>query len=129
MYSLDNCIYQSIRLYNNSTAGDLGLLQICNSSRNWSAVCDYGWGCTQSIVACRQLGYANPSSESTNYSLYDIFCHCMQEWSIKYSLVQLITLVLALTLPVQALMLHYFHVIQVVPTDLDIAALPLIRLV
>ena len=23
----------------------------------WEAVCDYSWGCHESIVACHQLGY------------------------------------------------------------------------
>ena len=27
----------------------------------WEAVCDYRWDCSESIIACKQLGYQNLS--------------------------------------------------------------------
>ena len=35
------------------------MLQICNSTQTWEAVCDYDWYCSAAVVACRQLGYTN----------------------------------------------------------------------
>ena len=33
------------------------MVQLCDDLGNWQAVCDYQWECSQSAVACRQLGY------------------------------------------------------------------------
>ena len=48
-----------MRLYNitTNTSGDSGMLQICDATGHWSAVCDFGWGCDVAVVACKQLGY------------------------------------------------------------------------
>ena len=55
------CNKDDVRLYNGSSTvkGD-GMLQICYGG-NWVAVCDYRWSRNHSIVACKQLGYSNPS--------------------------------------------------------------------
>ena len=51
-----NCIMGELRLYNGSVASE-GMLQQCNSSNQWSAVCSLWWDCDDSEVACRQLGF------------------------------------------------------------------------
>ena len=33
------------------------MLQICDSTGHWTAVCDYGWDCENARVACNDLGY------------------------------------------------------------------------
>lgn len=50
------CNYHDIRLYGGSTEYE-GVVQLCNSTGEWEAVCDYNWDCTESTVACKQLGY------------------------------------------------------------------------
>ena len=58
---LGGCSGSEIRLYNsNSTSG--GMLQMCYQGR-WTAVCDFSWGCAESVVACKQLGYTNASKQ------------------------------------------------------------------
>ena len=57
---IDDCTHQDIRLYNVSN-NNFGMVQLCNSSGLWEAVCDYRWDCSESIIACKQLGYQNPS--------------------------------------------------------------------
>uniref|UniRef100_A0A1X7SHQ5 SRCR domain-containing protein n=1 Tax=Amphimedon queenslandica TaxID=400682 RepID=A0A1X7SHQ5_AMPQE len=87
-----NCVPNSIRLYNSSTSGNLGLLQICNSSRNWSAVCDRGWGCTHSVVACKQLGFINPTRIEykvqfgpTDYFSFGPYSSCQSSYATLFS--------------------------------------------
>ena len=55
------CNEDAVRLYNGSSTvkGD-GMLQICYGG-DWVAVCDYIWTRDHSIVACKELGYNNPS--------------------------------------------------------------------
>ena len=36
------------------------MLQICYGGQ-WEAVCDYRWSRGHSVVACKALGYSNPS--------------------------------------------------------------------
>ena len=36
------------------------MLQICDATGHWTAVCDYSWGCNEAMVACKQLGYNTP---------------------------------------------------------------------
>ena len=59
----DACTNRDIRLFDVATrsASDKGMLQMCNSYSQWTAVCDYRWTHYHSIVACKQLGYSNPS--------------------------------------------------------------------
>ena len=61
--NIGGCTYRQIRLYNTATnsSGSSGMLQICDSTGHWTAVCDYYWRCNNAIVACRQLGYVNLS--------------------------------------------------------------------
>ena len=33
------------------------MLQMCDSTGHWTAVCDYGWDCQNSRIACNDLGY------------------------------------------------------------------------
>ena len=33
------------------------MLQICDSTGHWTAVCDYAWDCDSARVACNDLGY------------------------------------------------------------------------
>ena len=60
-----DCTYRDIRLYNSTdetTVSDDGMLQICNGDNaEWTAVCDFNWGCSHAVVACKQLGFSNPS--------------------------------------------------------------------
>ena len=42
------------------------MLQICDSTGHWTAVCDYYWGCNNAIVACRQLGFNDFSKNIDN---------------------------------------------------------------
>ena len=42
------------------------MLQICDSTGHWTAVCDYYWSCNNAIVACRQLGYNDLSKNIEN---------------------------------------------------------------
>ena len=65
---LDACTYRDIRLFDVVTrsVSNKGMLQMCNSYGQWTAVCDYGWTQYHSIVACKQLGYSNPSKCSFN---------------------------------------------------------------
>ena len=65
--TIGECTYRQIRLYNTATksTGSSGMLQICDSTGNWTAVCDFYWKCNNAVVACRQLGY-NPISKSMN---------------------------------------------------------------
>ena len=64
---IGECTYRQIRLYNTATksAGSSGMLQICDSTGHWTAVCDYYWKCNNAVVACRQLGY-NTLSKNMN---------------------------------------------------------------
>ena len=59
---IGGCTYGQIRLYNSTinTSGDSGMLQICDATGHWTAVCDYSWGCNEAVVACKQLGYNSP---------------------------------------------------------------------
>ena len=56
--NIDGCSDGDIRLYGGSTDSE-GMVQLCNSAGSWEAVCDWYWGCDESIVACIQLGYSN----------------------------------------------------------------------
>ena len=58
------CNEDAVRLYNGSSTvkGD-GMLQICYGG-DWVAVCDYRWSRNHSIVACKELGYSNPSKNN-----------------------------------------------------------------
>ena len=61
---IGTCNYTAIRLYNNAkktVVSDEGTLQICSSTNNWTAVCDYNWRCDHARVACKQLGFSNTS--------------------------------------------------------------------
>ena len=61
LYKIDGCSHGDIRLYGGSTDSE-GMVQMCNNSTgsaSWEAVCDYYWGCYESVIACRQLGYSN----------------------------------------------------------------------
>ena len=53
---VDNCFYRDIRLYGGSSDNE-GMVQLCNSTGGWEAVCDHDWRCRQSLVACQQLRY------------------------------------------------------------------------
>ena len=69
------CSYGNIRLYNGSASSNTsGMLQICSTTGQWVAVCDYGWGQNSSIVVCKQLGYTNPckpiKQQCTRLQLY-----------------------------------------------------------
>ena len=55
---LDGCSDGDIRLYGGNTDSE-GMVQLCNSTGSWEAVCDLFWDCAESVVACRQLGYNN----------------------------------------------------------------------
>ena len=57
-----NCTHGDIRLYNGTTPNE-GNVQICNNDNEWSGVCDYSWDCDDAIVACRQLGYNDTTSQ------------------------------------------------------------------
>ena len=64
------CTRGSIRLYNNGTSSSTtnsssGMLQMCDNSGRWTAVCGYRWRCTAAKVACKQLGYTS-NSKCTN---------------------------------------------------------------
>ena len=57
----ESCSYGEPRLFKQAQTQYYGMLQICNnSSQVWEAVCDYSWSCSESIVACKQLGNTNP---------------------------------------------------------------------
>ena len=63
---------------------------MCNSYGQWTAVCDYEWTQYHSIVACKQLGYSNPSKCSFNTSpfiyylfIVDIVVSVVQKVGIK----------------------------------------------
>ena len=70
------CNEDDVRLYNGSSTvkGD-GMLQICYGGQ-WVAVCDYRWSRSHSILACKKLGYNDPSKyveKTVIYKmLYDI---------------------------------------------------------
>ena len=74
---LDACTNGDTRLFDARTISesDKGMLQMCNSYGQWTAVCDYDWTQYHSIVACKQLGYSNPSKYSFNTSsiIYYLF--------------------------------------------------------
>ena len=69
--NIDNCTYQDIRLYG-GTSDVEGMVQLCNSTGEWEAVCDYSWGCTESIVACRQLGYDRGTTTSLTQYVFSV---------------------------------------------------------
>ena len=50
-----NCSDGDLRLTGKVTATS-GRLEVCYN-RAWGTVCSYGWGSTDSRVACRQLGF------------------------------------------------------------------------
>ena len=56
IYFYIGCTYHDIRLYGGSTSTS-GMVQLCDANGGWKAACDYRWGCSESIVACHQLGY------------------------------------------------------------------------
>ena len=60
---IGGCTYKDIRLYNASSAssGSSGMLQICDSTGHWTAVCDYNWNCYSAHAACSDLGYNDTS--------------------------------------------------------------------
>ena len=60
---IGGCKYKDIRLYNVSSAssGNSGMLQICDSTGHWTAVCDYHWNCYSAHAACSDLGYNDTS--------------------------------------------------------------------
>ena len=64
IFFIGGCTYKAFRLYNAATnsSGNYGMLQICDSTGHWTAVCDYDWGCYNALAACNALGY-NDSSE------------------------------------------------------------------
>ena len=51
----DNCTNGAIRLVKGSTKYE-GLVEIC-ADGSWGYICQYGWGQTDAMVTCRQLGY------------------------------------------------------------------------
>ena len=63
-----DCTYGDIRLYNSTderTVSDDGMLQICDDNNaEWTAVCDFNWQCNHAVVACKQLGFSNPSKSN-----------------------------------------------------------------
>ena len=67
---LDACTNGDIRLFDvvSRSVSNKGMLQMCSSYGQWTAVCDHGWTQYHSIVACKQLGYSNPSKCSFNVS-------------------------------------------------------------
>ena len=59
---IGTCTVNAIRLFDGTSASaDSGIVQICNSSRIWSDVCDYAWNQCRSLLVCKQLGYSNTS--------------------------------------------------------------------
>ena len=50
-----NCSDGELQLAGKVTATS-GRLEICYN-RAWGTVCNYGWGTTDSVVVCRQLGF------------------------------------------------------------------------
>ena len=66
LFVASGCTYRDIRLYNStdeSTVSDNGMLQICNNAK-WTAVCDFNWQCSHAVIACKQLGFSNPSKSN-----------------------------------------------------------------
>ena len=57
----ESCSNGEPRLFKQAQTQYYGMLQICNSTQMWEAVCDYSWHCNEAIVACKQLGYTNSS--------------------------------------------------------------------
>ena len=55
---IGGCNSKDVRLYNAATnsIGNSGMLQICDSTGHWTAVCDYNWNCYNSHHACSDLG-------------------------------------------------------------------------
>ena len=68
----------TLRLYGSGT--DDGILEIFHIGR-WGSVCDDGWGSEESLVACRQLGFAtyvsyrHLNSITTDFWLDDVMCN------------------------------------------------------
>jgi hypothetical protein len=54
-----SCPYNTARLFNGTSSSHSGVVQICNSSRQWSDVCDYYWSQYHSLALCKELGYTN----------------------------------------------------------------------
>ena len=74
MFVASDCTYRDIRLYNSineRTVSDNGMLQICDNAE-WTAVCDFNWQCSHALVACKQLGFSNPSKNNDKHSLWII---------------------------------------------------------
>lgn len=55
------------------------MLQMCDSNGRWTAVCGYGWRCSTSKVACKQLGYTGNSK----YTQSLIYIAILQMFNIK----------------------------------------------
>ena len=86
------CTRNQIRLFNGSSSSN-GVLQVCNSSRIWTDVCDYYWNNNaHSVIVCKQLGFTSPSkaihcsrhhSKCSFYSSYNfIECWPCINWKI-----------------------------------------------
>ena len=74
MFVASGCTHRDIRLYNSSDhsrVSDNGMLQICGNAE-WTAVCDFNWGCSHAVVACKQLGFSNPSKGNDKHNLWTI---------------------------------------------------------
>ena len=73
MFVASDCTYRDVRLYNSineSRVSDDGMLQICDNNAKWTAVCDYNWQCNHAVIACKQLGFSNPSKNNDTYIIY-----------------------------------------------------------
>uniref|UniRef100_A0A1X7TXL8 SRCR domain-containing protein n=1 Tax=Amphimedon queenslandica TaxID=400682 RepID=A0A1X7TXL8_AMPQE len=56
-----SCTQNQTRLFSGSSSSN-GVLQVCNSSRVWTDVCDYYWNNNaHSVVVCKQLGFTSPT--------------------------------------------------------------------
>ncbi|XP_011405675.2 PREDICTED: scavenger receptor cysteine-rich domain superfamily protein-like [Amphimedon queenslandica] len=70
-FDTSGCSGSEIRLYNSNATSPGGMVQMCRQGR-WTAVCDFSWGCAESVVACRQLGYTNAKPKFTYNTAVDV---------------------------------------------------------